>query len=362
MCKGSNIRVSGLSHAFTGSSENAGDHRHRLLVLRCKPIRIAWALLSFCALQQLTGQPSFEDVAEGLGIFLSFGQSGSAVGGISFVDFNNDGWDDLVFCTNFGQLLMFYQNNNGEFFDLIDPPPVNNTDQQVTVLWADYDNDGDLDLLIISWMAAMQLMRNNGDGTFTDVTAEAGLPTSATRTHGAVFGDYDRDGFLDLYITRYWSGSPQDTNSLFRNNGDGTFTDVTVSAGVQATHAASFCAVFFDYNNDGWDDLYVVNDRCPWPNRLYKNNGDGTFTDVTDESGSGACMDNMMCGGNLPYKCLDAMNAGITDYNNNGFLDIYVTHDGPSFFLENQGDGTFQNVAEATGTTFDRFGWAGVFF
>ena len=142
-------------------------------------------------------------------------------------------------------------------------------------------------IAITSAYGGANLYRNNGDGTFTDVSVDSGLDT-ATNTFGIAAGDYNNDGFTDLYVTRagFYVGEGQ----LFRNNGDGTFTDVTQEAGLEDVWGPAFTASWVDYDNDGLLDLFVANNlgglfERKTPNRLFHNNGDGTFTEVTEQAG-----------------------------------------------------------------------------
>lgn len=322
--------------------------------------RYVLCIIALCAAGSLWAQ-AFDEVASDLGITGGYGFAvGNEASGVSFVDFNNDGWDDLTFCTETGQALKIYQNNSGTF-QQVTFTGINGTNEKKTTQWVDYDNDGDQDLYIVFKPQANKLFRNNGNMTFTDVTASAGLPnyppgdnSQWMPNNSASFCDYDHDGDLDFYVSRYWMpGAVVDTNSFYRNNGNGTFTDVTTITGTQNGMRQSFCATFFDYDNDGWEDMYVINDRNLYENSLYRNNGNGTFTDVSAASGT-----------NL---AIDAMNAGIGDFDHNGYMDIYITNsgmleNGPAYLLANQGDGTFLNVADTTGTDFNYNAWGGNFF
>lgn len=241
----------------------------------------------------------------------------------------------------------------------------------------DYNNDGLLDIFFTNGAAipsleksdssyANRLFRNNGDGTFTDVTEKAGL-AGIGYSMGVAAGDYDNDGFVDLYITGF------NRNQLFHNNGDGTFTDVTEKAGVAGIipkygKAWSIAAGWIDYNNDGLLDLFVVNylnyniktatlcrdqglpaycspvDFLGTPNILYRNNGDGTFTDVSEQS-------------HISQYVGKAMGVAFADYDNDGFTDIFVSNDTfENYLLHNNGDGTFTNVALAAGVAYNAFG------
>ncbi|HWP43746.1 MAG TPA: CRTAC1 family protein [Blastocatellia bacterium] len=237
----------------------------------------------------------------------------------------------------------------------------------------DYDNDGFLDIYLIQSgplpgfpdqrPLSNKLFRNNGDGTFADVTEAAGVGDTGYGM-GCCFGDIDNDGFTDIFITNFGP------NKLYRNNGDGTFTDITDRAGVGDPRWGTSCA-FADYDRDGYLDLYVVNyvdfsldnnKHCGPPDRpeychpdvyngvpdiLYHNNGDGTFTDVTLKSGA--------------YNADKAEGKGLgvvwTDYDDDGDPDIYVANDSTRNFLyRNNGDGTFTDVAVVTGCAYNERG------
>jgi enediyne biosynthesis protein E4 len=236
----------------------------------------------------------------------------------------------------------------------------------------DYDNDGWIDIYLVNsgpcdFFQPQQplrnaLYRNNRDGTFTDVTAKAGVPGNAYGM-GVAVGDYDGDGLPDLYVTQY----PK--SILYHNNGDGTFTDVTAKAGVAAL-GWSTSAVWFDYDNDGRLDLFVCRfvdyskeklkfcgDKLtgerhycipsiydPMPCRLFHNNGDGTFTDVSKESG-------------IAQSLAKAWGVVAADINNDGRMDLYVTNDTvPNFLFANRGNGKFEEIAMLAGVGVNVFG------
>jgi len=237
----------------------------------------------------------------------------------------------------------------------------------------DYNNDGLLDIFFTNGAAIPsleksdpqyynRLFRNNGDGTFTDVTASSGLKGMGY-SMGVAAGDYDNDGFVDLYVTGV------NYNQLFHNNGDGTFTDVTAKAGVggllpNSVKPWSVTAGWFDYNNNGFLDLFVVNyldydihtaalcnkEGTPaycspdgfrgTANILYRNNGDGTFTDVSAQS-------------HISQYVGKGMGVAFADYDNDGFTDIFVSNDTfQNFLLHNNGDGTFTDVSLEAGVAF----------
>lgn len=271
--------------------------------------------------------------------------------GLSFYDFDKDGFDDLSF-TMTNDSLRFYRST-GTGFELLSSFAYG-AGETKSVLWADYDNDGDADLFITVNEGRHMLLQNDGNFNFTDVSLEAGLVAENERFYGASFGDYDRDGYLDIYVCVYaFSPGPLPaltTNRLYRNNGDGTFTDVTDDAGVGDGIKLSFQSVWMDYDNDGWPDLFVINDRF-YANSLYKNNGDGTFTDVSEAAG-------------IEFAGQDPMTATVGDFNNNGYLDIYMTNTGVPGKLPklpvNNGDGTFTESAQEYGVTFNHWSWGAV--
>jgi hypothetical protein len=238
----------------------------------------------------------------------------------------------------------------------------------------DYDNDGWMDIYLVnsgpcdfykpSQPLRNALYRNNRDGTFTDVTEKAGVPGSAYGM-GVAVGDYDGDGLPDIYLTQY------PNSILYHNNGDGTFTDVTEKAGVAAPGWAT-SAVWFDYDNDGRLDLFVCrfadfdkakNVYCgghgpgeryyckpnvfrPTPSWLFHNNGDGTFTDVSRESGIAASLGK-------------AWGVVAADINNDGLMDLFVGNDtAPNFLFMNQGKGRFEDNGVLAGVAYNPFGAA----
>ncbi|MFY0629920.1 MAG: VCBS repeat-containing protein [Flavobacteriaceae bacterium] len=285
----------------------------------------------------------FEESASAKGVGYAYG---SAVygGGVSFADFNNDGWDDLTYATDETKEVLFFQNNNGTF-NLVDLG-INDMYRVKQVIWVDYDNDGDKDFLATSITGFNKFYRNDGNLSFTDITSTCGLFTNNQLTYGATFGDLDNDGDLDVFIANRDDASFTQHNYLYRND-NGTFVDITSSAGINLASELSFCASFFDYDNDGDQDLYIANDKMTFINRLYQNNGDATFTDVSVSSGAGIA--------------IDAMSTSIGDYNADGWFDVYVTHTAGNNLLKNNGDGTFTNVAVSTGTSFDSIAWGAAF-
>jgi tetratricopeptide (TPR) repeat protein len=209
----------------------------------------------------------------------------------------------------------------------------------------DYDGDGYLDIVIGAAYGGTNLYHNNGDGTFTDVSIDSGLDI-CVNSFGVVAGDYTNSGFPDLYITRqgFYVGEGQ----LFRNNGDGTFTDTTEAAGLKNVWGPAFTSSWVDYDNDGYLDLFVANNlgalfERKTPNRLFHNNGDGTFTDVTAQAG----IDTLW----------PTIGGAWGDYDNDGRMDLFLSNGlGRSQLFHNNGDGTFTDVSEKAGVTAMGFG------
>jgi len=255
--------------------------------------------------------PPFRNIAQALGLDL-FTTAGGAIAD----DFDGDGGLDLVvsMMDPRGQLRLFRNNQDGTFSERTEQAGLRGLVGGLNLVQADYDNDGDVDILVLrgAWLEKNgqypnSLVRNNGNGTFTDVTFEAGLGRVHFPTQTASWGDYDNDGDLDLYVGNESSTTIAAPSQLFRNNGDRTFTDVALEAGVRNDRYAKG-VVWGDYNGDRWPDLYVSNYRDR--NRLYRNNADGTFTDVAEELG--------LTGPIASFP------AWFWDVDNDGVLDIYV--------------------------------------
>ncbi len=323
--------------------------------------------------------------------------------GLAFFDYDNDGWLD-IYLTNGSRLgaqwpagkaptsQLFKNNRDGTFTNVTEKSGLARTGWQTGVCLGDYDNDGWDDLFCCFWGHNI-LFHNNGDGTFTDVTGKAGVYNEEVRWGaGCTFLDYDRDGFLDLFVCNYikldpaqttspdpglcqWKGIPVmcgprgltgDTNVLYRNNGNGTFTDVSEKSGIlKPGPRYSITAVSYDFDNDGWPDIYIAVDSEP--SILFHNNHDGTFTDVGMLSGCAYSENGHEQAG---------MGVAVGDYDCDGWLDIFKTNfaDDVCNLYHNNGDGTFSDVAFASGVginnryvawgcgfiDYDNDGWADI--
>lgn len=285
----------------------------------------------------------FLNVADIMKITLTVNAATSYGTGASFVDFNNDGWDDLTLATGFGDSTRFFVNTNGSFLEL--PNLIGTTLENKQVLWVDYDNDGDKDLFLTSTLTYSRLYRND-TMHFTDVTASAGLSLTSKETYGAAWADFNKDGLLDLYeVNQPTYGNGQ--NDLYLNNGNGLFTNVTLLAGVGDAQYNSFMPCFFDANTDGLPDLFITNDRMDFPS-LYINNGDTTFTNLNVQSG----LDSI----------LNGMGVAIGDFDNDLDLDFYLTNtDEGNFLYQNNGKLNYADIADSMEVLFFEETWACVF-
>jgi enediyne biosynthesis protein E4 len=299
--------------------------------------------------------------------------------GLAFFDYDNDGWLD-IYLTNGNRIdekwppgksptsQLFKNNRDGTFTNVTEKSGLARTGWQTGVCVGDYDNDGWDDLFCCFWGHNI-LFHNNGDGTFSDVTRKAGLYNEQVRWGaGCTFLDYDRDGSLDLFVCNYvkfdlaqaassagaascqWKGIPVmcgprgligDTNLLYHNSGDGTFTDVSEKSGIlKPGPRFSITAVSYDFDNDGWPDIYVAVDSEP--SILFHNNHDGTFTDIGVIAG---------CAYSEAGHEQAGMGVAVADYDCDGWLDIFKTNftDDTCNLYHNNGDGTFSDVTFPSG-------------
>ena len=258
------------------------------------------------------GLPRFANVAPDLGLDV-FDLSGGAAAD----DFDGDGYLDVVTSTwdTAGQLRLFLNDRDGTFTERTDEAGLRGLFGGLNVVQADYDNDGDVDLLVLrgAWLHQHgrhpnSLLRNDGRGAFTDVTFAAGLGDAHYPTQTASWGDYDNDGDLDLYVGNESSRALPAPSQLFRNDGDGTFTDVAARAGL-LNHGYAKAVIWGDYDGDRRPDLYVSNHGGR--NRLYRNNGDGTFTNMARRLGV--------------ERPIASFPAWFWDVDNDGVLDLFVS-------------------------------------
>ena len=272
--------------------------------------------------------------------------------GVAWIDYDRDGWLDLFFMngTRLGgppkgetPTTRLYRNNrDGTFADVTQKAGLARTGWGQAVCAGDFDNDGYEDLFL-SYFGKNALYRNNGNGTFADVSLKAGVAGARSRWgSGAAFVDYDKDGDLDLFVANYIDldlktaptpetgpclykgvmvacgppGLEGGKNILYRNNGNGTFTDVSEKAGILKTYGTYGLGVITaDFDNDAWPDIYVANDSAPAA--LYHNNREGTFTDIGVEAGAAYSSDG---------KPQAGMGVGVGDFDGDGLLDIFKTN------------------------------------
>ena len=307
-------------------------------------------------------------------------------GGVAFFDYDNDGWQDILFIqgstiernrTGDDPLSRLYRNQgDGTFVDVTEAAGLKSHGWGMGVGIGDYNNDGWADIYLTR-LGANVLYRNNGDGTFTDVTAQAGVGDTRWST-SAAFGDYDGDGYLDLYVANYLDvgpnklppprsmkcvhldhpvmcgprGLPGAPDVLYHNNGDGTFTDVTEQSGVEdKDRYFGLGVIWADVDNDGDLDIYVGNDATP--NYLFVNQGDGTFDEEGYFSGLAVSGDG---------KEQASMGIDVADYDNDGLLDVFLTHFSKDYntLYHNEGDGLFVEVSDRSGfqkNEWNRVSW-----
>ncbi len=292
-------------------------------------------------------------------------------------DYDNDGWED-IYVTNFGPNVLYHNNGDGSFTDMTRIAGVGDERWGAAAAFADYDNDGDIDLFVANYVdfklennpvcsrlnvrlhcspdvfdgLPSVLYRNNGNGTFTDVIREAGMFNPNDKGMGVIWCDYDNDRDVDLFVA-----NDRTSDRLYQNNGDGTFTDIAFLSGVALSEAgvamSSMAPIFGDIDNDGWFDLAITNYHDE-PNTIHKNDGDGFFSDITYQSGVG--------GQGLSYL---SWGADFADLDNDGYIDLFIanghmdenikesrqslSYAQPNQLFRNRGDGTFEDVSNQSG-------------
>lgn len=338
--------------------------------------------------------PQFTDVTESAGIQFthSIGDDKldniieSTGAGCAFFDYNNDGLLDIYLVNGSylkginsirgrhleGKLknALYHNNGDGTFTDVSEKTGVADVGFGMGCVIGDYDNDGDADLFVTNYGPDV-LYQNNGDGTFSDVTKQAGLEDDRWGI-GASFFDYDRDGDLDLYVGAYilWDPDynyyyapdkfpgplsyPGQQDALYKNNGDGTFTNVTEAAGLTNPDGRAMGVATCDIDNDGWVDIFVANDAME--NYLYKNLGDGTFENI-------ALLTATAFGQNGEAQA--AMGPEFGDFDLDGFLDLLVPDMTYCCLYRNTGDGFFEEMSAKLGVASScgqYTSWSGNFF
>lgn len=324
----------------------------------------------------------FEDASDQAGIDFthSFGsrQLGSLLEGTGagcvWLDYNNSGFPSLYVVN--GRPLddslhpyplkekpatpphnhLYRNDGNGHFTDVTEKAGLNPDMYSVAVAAADYDNDGNEDLLVTGYGKVI-LYRNDGNGHFTDVTEKAGIKVDGWAI-SSTWLDYDRDGCVDLFVGRYVKFDPKyrafyaadnypgpldyegETNKLFHNNCDGTFTDVTDKSGIGADVGRTMGVTAADFDNDGWDDIYVANDRTE--NFLFHNKHDGTFEEVANDTGTAFGQNG---------ESTSSMGPVFADFENRGALDLWVTDGHYNRYLRNQGSQGFEDMGASNGVS-----------
>ncbi|WP_446743959.1 CRTAC1 family protein [Silvibacterium acidisoli] len=344
--------------------------------------------------------PKLVDITESTGIHFEHLSSPeqryiveSMGGGVALIDYDRDGWPDIYF-TNSQSVEMalankkarsalFHNNHDGTFTDVTEKAGVAFPCWGQGVAVGDYNNDGWPDMLVTCF-GGVVLYRNNHDGTFSDVTKAAGLSGDSLWATGAAFGDYDGDGWSDLFVSHYvdlhldslpvfgsvktckyhgidvqcgprgLKGSP---DNLYRNNGNGTFTDVSKQAGVDdPQHFFGLTALWSDFNDDGRIDLFVANDGQP--NFLYRNDGNGKFTNIAYDSGIAVSQDG---------EEQANMGVAIGDYMHTGRMSVLISHFDNEYaaLYRNDGKLTFSDTSDESGVakaTHPYVGWGDCFF
>jgi len=356
---------SSFRYSKPAASEKAVEYLSKYLQRKPDALDVKWLLnLAYMTLGQYPATvpreylipPSAFESSEDVGRFVDVAPAAginlySMSGGLIVDDFEQNGLFDIV-TSDFGQcapMHFFHNNGDGTFSDRTEQAGLNEQLGGLNMIQTDYNNDGCLDILVLrgAWEFPQRksLLRNNCDGTFTDVTAASGLAQPATSTQTAVWADIDNDGYLDLFV-----GNENGPSQLFRNKGDGTFEDISHRAGVDRV-AFTKAVVAADYDNDGYVDFYVSN--LNGDNFLYHNNHDRTFTEVAREAGV--------------QKPWQSFAAWFFDYDNDGWPDLFVT----SYYVsaeeslrsylgltpnaetlklyKNLGDGTFRDVTAEVG-------------
>lgn len=341
----------------------------------CSQLPGLWAL----AAQTAAASPGFRfaDVTSQAGI--QFEHNSGAFGGkflpetlgsgCAFLDYDRDGWQDILLINGMdwpghkkrrSTLRLYHNNGNGTFTDVTTHAGLDIEMYGMGVAVGDYNNDGFPDILI-TCVGQNRLFRNTGKGTFIDVTNTSGLGKREGFSTSALWFDYDRDGLLDLFVCNYVKWSPEHdvfcsldgkhksyctpeayrgaTCWLFHNKGDGTFEDVTAASGVFDSSSKSLGVALFDHNHDGWPDLLVANDTQP--NKLYRNQHNGTFKDAAVEAGLAFSSEG---------KARAGMGVDVADFDNSGTPGVAITNfDNEMIGLYRMSGKSFEDIAPQSG-------------
>src|SRR5678815_4889975 len=350
-----------------------------------RSIRLIAAIVTICATAYLSSplqqnaSATFSNAAAQAGINFKHDNGATpqkylpetmSAGALIF-DYDSDGWPD-IFLVNGGSFAdrkvaaaarhrLYHNNGNGSFTDKTSTSGIAVSDFGMGACSADYDNDGSPDLYVTG-VGSNKLYRNNGNGSFADVTAKAGSGGTGLWSSSCAFADIDNDGDVDLFVTNYVDFTPDNNkfctggpgirtychpnvyhslpDILYRNNGDGTFSDISKEAGIYRTDGNGLGVVFGDYDNDGWTDIYVANDSVP--NFLFHNKGKGVFEEVGFWAGVAVGAEG---------RPLAGMGTDMGDINGDGLLDIIVTNlaQETHSLYRNQGKGLFSNVTFESG-------------
>ncbi|MEM9916833.1 MAG: FG-GAP-like repeat-containing protein [Bacteroidota bacterium] len=287
-------------------------------------------LFSVLLAAPLFSQPAFKDLSSQAGFNAVARNSGIAI-----ADYDNDGFDDVYVAVGNGANLLYHNLQNGTFEEVAAQALVADASNSIAAAWADIDNDGWTDLYVGNAEQPNRLYRNLGNGRFEERSAAAGVDNEG-RSQVVLFADVDLDGWIDMYVANI-----NTENALYRNNGDGTFTDIVETSGT-TDRLVAMGSLFFVYDNDGDPDLYLTHD-----NRkefiLYQNDGKGRFTNVAAAAG-------------VDYAGF-GMGVDVGDVNRDGWLDLYITNLYENVLFLNKGDGSFENISATAGIDDLGMGW-----